>query len=213
MTEVAQNLRVVGGEDLPEYPIPYGERLEAHSFFPFHYDRFLNSDFIIDGAEWDVQAVALRLWCKSQYQNPVGTLPDNDRKLAALVGMSSDDWMNFKRRVPSPLHGWKPCKVHDCDGNLREDKGPRLMHAVVAEVACKALGFKEQSAEKTLADKERQALTRLRKAVASLGREKLAKDEMYIVMLHQWLNENYPAGYRTSPRVVEGMHALGTRDL
>ncbi len=213
MTNSGRNLRVVNKDDKPVYPIPYGERLASHSFFPFHYDRFLNSDFILDGAEWDVQAVALTLWCKSQYQNPVGTLPDDDQKLAALVGVSSDEWAKFKRRVPSPMHGWKPCFVQDRDGKLRDDKGPRLMHDVVAEVAYEALGFKEKNAEKNLADKERQALTRLRKVVASLGNERLSKDEMYIVMLHQWLDENYPTGYRTSPRVVEGMHALGTRKM
>ena len=49
--------------DLPEYPLPSGTRLEAHSYFKFHYDRWLNSDFFTRATqrnEWAVLAIAHR---------------------------------------------------------------------------------------------------------------------------------------------------------
>ncbi|MGR3452894.1 hypothetical protein [Pseudooceanicola sp.] len=196
-------------DTLPDYPIPVGERLESHSWFGFHYDRWLNSDFFMltrSTGDRDVQAIALELWCRSQDQDPVGTLPTNTRLLAALLGMSVDVWEGYLRRDPSPLYGWSRCRVQPT-GEIR------LMHKVVTEITQDAYDTRAKAADRAAAERERKAIVRLRDNVASIAGDRLADDRRYIIRLHLWLDAEYPTGNRTITRIVAGMEALGTRDL
>lgn len=194
---------VVDHSELPEYPIPKGERLESHSFFLFHYQRWLESDLFTMG-DWDVQGVALALWCKSQNQDPVGTLPHSHRHIAARLGMSIEDWERFMRRDPNPLHNWTPCLV---------ENEVRLMHPVVTEVVKAAYEGHVKSDDRRDADKDRTRLKRLRDNVLNLAGERFAKDDMYIARLDAWLLQEFPSGNRTMPRIVRGLEALGTRGI
>lgn len=197
-------IQLVETDALEQYPIAKGERLESHSFFPMHYHRWLNSDLYLLG-DWDVQAVALALWALAQYQDPVGTLPDNPRLLSALLkGMPLQEWEAYCRREPGPLHGWRRCLV----GNEI-----RLMHPVVTENAESALGLREQSADRRGADAERARLKRLRESVEKLGHRNLAEQDMFIGQLDLLLNERHPTGNRTVVRIVSAMEALGVRNL
>jgi hypothetical protein len=202
MTQAA-NLQITDVGELPQYPIDRGERLESHSFFLFHYDRYLNSDLYVLG-DWDIKGIAHALWCKAQDQDPVGTLPDNPRLIAGYLGMSTDVWDGYMRRDPGPLHGWTRCLV----GNE-----VRLMHDVVTEVALAALGAKTKGADRKSADAERQRIKRLGGAVERLGLAQLAGNEMFIAQLDRWLEQNFPGGNRTVPRILEGLEELGVRDL
>lgn len=191
--------------ELPEYPLPSGTRLEAHSYFKFHYDRWLNSDFYTRATqrnEWAVLAIAQALWCKSRYQNPVGTLPNDDGLLAGLLGMSVETWQGWSRRDLSPLYGWHLCQIPGT-GEIR------LMHDVVAEVVLDAIESRDKNADRAAAERERTALARLRKNVADLGDARLSDNPRFIVQLHHWLGDNYPKGNRTVARIMEGMEALG----
>ncbi|WP_300009723.1 hypothetical protein [uncultured Roseobacter sp.] len=186
---------------LPEYPIPRGERLASHSFFNLHYDRFLNSRLYLL-ADWDVKGIAIALFCRAQDQDPVGTLPNDPREIAAMLNMSTDDWQGYCRRDPSPLHNWTPCLV----GNR-----VHLMHPVVTEVAQAAFEQRVKGADRSDADKERQQLKRLKGNVAKLAGERFSENEMYLAQLDAWLTEHYPQGNRTVPRILKGMEALGTQ--
>jgi len=201
------NLAVVSNttdvDDLKQYPIPKGERLEAHSFFAFHYDRFLNSSLYLLG-DWDVKGVALALWCKAQDQDPVGTLPTDRRLIAALINMTTDDFDKLCKREFSPLHNWVHCLV----GNET-----RLMHPTVTEVAQNAFDQKYKGKDRATADQERQRIKRLKASVKGLVGERMALQEMFIGQLDKWLEEAYPSGNRTLPRIMEGLDALGVRDL
>lgn len=203
MSNATAFLKSVGSADLQQYPIDKGVRLESHSFFLFHYDRWLNSTLFLLG-DWEVQGIALALWCRAQDQDPVGTLPDDSRLIAALIGMSTDQWNGYLRRDPSPLHGWKKCLVGD---------EIHLMHPVVTEVALNAHSQRAKGADRSEADKERQRIKRLKANVQALAGERLASNEMYVAQLDAWLEEYFPTGNRTTPRILKGMEALGTRDL
>ncbi|MBN8189263.1 MAG: hypothetical protein ACX93U_23775 [Salipiger thiooxidans] len=201
------NLRMISSvEDLPEYPLPAGTRLKSHSYFFFHYDDWLNSDFFtrtVQRGDWAVQAVAHVLWCKSRYQDPVGTLPTDPALLAGLAQMSVDAWEGYACRDINPLYGWYRCRIPG-SGEVR------LMHDKVTAVVLEATESRHRSEDRALADKERQAIKRLRETVAKLADERLSENLRYIVTLHRWLDETYPTGNRTLTRIIDGMDALGT---
>jgi hypothetical protein len=194
--------------DLPEYPIPAGERLEAHSFFKMHHVQLLESDFFKSCKsrdDWDVIGLALALWGKAQLQDPVATLPVEPRRQAWMMDMPLERWEGYLRRDPSPLYGWARCRILGT-GEIR------LMHKTLTDVALEALNWKNHNLDRREAERERQALSRLRKSVADLVSERLAGDRRYIVMLHRWLEDTYPHGNRSVARILEGMEALGTAE-
>lgn len=198
-----QTPTLIDTRDLPQYPIERGERLESHSFFLFHYDRYLNSDLYVLG-DWDIKGIAHALWCKAQDQDPVGTLPNDARLIAGYLGMSTDAWDSYMRRDPGPLHGWSQCMV----GNE-----VRLMHDVVTEVAVTALGAKTKGADRKSADSERQRIKRLGIALEKLGLGNMAQNDMFVAQLDRWMEQTFPGGNRTVPRILEGLEELGVRDL
>lgn len=202
MTHVAP-MHLIEADTLEQYPIQRGERLESHSFFLFHYDRWLNSRLYLL-ADWDVKGIATALWCKAQDQDPVGTLPNDPREIAALLGMSTDTWDGYLRRDPNPMHGWSKCLV----GNE-----VRLMHDVVTEVALAALGAKNKGADRKSADAERKRVIRLRDVLLKLVGERMAAQDMFVAQTDAWLEAAYPGGNRTLPRILEALEALGVQDL
>lgn len=203
MTEHNLTMVIDHTSDLPEYPIPKGERLESHSFFLFHYQRWLESDLFTMGT-WEVQGVALALWCKAQNQDPVGTLPQSPRHIAARLGMKIEEWERLMRFDPNPLHNWTPCTVGD---------EIRLMHPVVTEVALAAYEGHVKGDDRKEADKDRTRMKRLKDSVQKLSGERFANNEMYLAQLDAWLINEFPSGNRTVQRLLRGMEALGTRDL
>jgi hypothetical protein len=204
MGQIDRAFGVVDAQEIPQYPIARGERLEAHSYFPFHYQRFLNSDLYLL-ADLEVRALALELWCLSQNQDPVGTLPEDPRLLSALLRrMSVEDWGAYMRRDPNPLHGWVPCLV---EGQRR------LMHPVITENAMKVLGMREKASDRRSADAERQRMKRLRDAVGGLGLARFQDNQMFLAQLDALLEERHPQGNRTTARLVRALEELGVRDL
>ena len=100
-------LQPIGAGDLFEYPIPSTERLHQHFFMPWHYRRWMASDFR-NSADLDVRAVAIDLFCAAQDQAPVGTLPADEMLLARLVDLTLDHWSLSRDRMerfvrPDPL--------------------------------------------------------------------------------------------------------------
>jgi hypothetical protein len=185
---------------LPQYPIDRGERLESHSFFLFHYDRYLNSDLYVLG-DWDIKGIAHALWCRAQDQDPVGTLPDNPRLIAGYLGMSTDAWEGYMRKDPGPLHGWTQCLV----GNE-----VRLMHAVVTEVVTTALGSKLRNAAKYADDRMRHRINTISQNLRANipGGARIARDEEKLNQLSDWIEGAYPGGSATVKRIKEAWEAL-----
>jgi hypothetical protein len=195
----AGNLQVVESEDLFQYPITSGERLESHYFVTFHYRRWLKSDFR-NLAEPDVRAAGFDLFCEAQDQAPVGTLPTDDRLLAKLAGVTLEEWKRLCERPISPLYGWVSCR---CDnGDMR------LYHEVVLEITKAALGMREDHLDKREADRERKRLKELpAKVVRAGGSTSMAENEAFIMQFDQFLLDNYEGRQRRPTVVREALEA------
>lgn len=197
--KIAPKLEVVGQSSMPEYPIPADERLESHYFIPWHFNRWLNSDFRMK-ATAEVRAYAFDLFCVSQNQTPVGTLPDDDEILAKLLMLDLATWQDLRKRAVSPLYGWQPC---DCGGGV-----VRLMHTVVLEMAEGSLTKRKVVVDGREAERERKRLVLLEKNMLAAGApSRLAENALYVEKLDAFLLEHCK-GNRTAVRIVEAMDAM-----
>lgn len=106
-------------EDRPD-PID----LRDFPWMPLYVGRIRDSTLAIESTGDEFKAWILLL-CASWHQVPAGTLPDSDRQLAHLAGMTGDleRWASVKEMA---LHGWAPA-----------DAG-RLSHPLIAELAADA---------------------------------------------------------------------------
>lgn len=96
--------------------------LRGLTFMPLDVVRLLDSDLfaLTTGDEFKA---AVALWCKSWNQVPAASLPNDERILARLAGVSVTEWRGLSEMA---LKGWVAC-----------DDG-RLYHPVVAEKALEA---------------------------------------------------------------------------
>jgi hypothetical protein len=99
--------------------------LRDYPWMPVDCARLLTSETWILGTA-DQKVAAFTLWAKSWHQVPAGSLPDNDRVLAALSEAGAK-WAKVREHA---LRGWVKCS----DG--------RLYHPVVAEKAVEAWRLK-----------------------------------------------------------------------
>lgn len=195
MASLKPKLQVIGGDDLQDYPIAADERLESHFFIPWHFNRWLNSDFRLK-AEPDVRAFAFDLFCISQNQTPVGTLPNDDELLARLLLLDVTTWKKLKRREPSPMHGWTLCKCGD---------QTRWMHKVVLEMAEGSLTKKKAVVEARERDRERKRHVALKGQMLAAGAHSaLVDNDSYVERLDHYMLEHCK-GNRTPSRVREAM--------
>ena len=184
--------------DLPEYPLDAETRLTGHFFFTWHTDRWLNSRLRLVGAP-EVRAYALDLYCLCQKQSPVGTLPDDDVQLAALLHLDLSRWQELRGRELGPLYKWRRCLAGD---------EVRLMHPVVTEVAMDSMRRREVHAAAASAGHERKRVMRLRGMVERAGSKRLADDEGVVEWVDEWLRRNMPEGRnRTHAWVREALEA------
>lgn len=198
-------LVAVDDSSLPLYPIPTGERLESHFFTVWHHRRWLRSEFR-GLADREVRAVGIDLFFLAQDEDPVGTLPVDERLLAKLVGEPLELWRSLMDRPVSPLYGWKRC---------RTDRGVmRWFHPVVLEVAQAALGSREDHLARKAAERERKRLEALpAQIVRANGPKRLAEDDMYVVRLDQFILERFPhVKQRRPPIVREAMELMEVED-
>lgn len=186
---------------LPEYPIPPGERLESHSFFLFHYRRFLASDlFMRTKKDREVLGYALVLWCRSQEQDPVGTLPSDPALLASMLDISMDEWEALRRRDPDPLYGWVQCRA---GGQVR------LMHPVVTSVTKAAVGSHVLAEDKRQSESDRKKFNRMRDNVRELTSDYYADNPAFLTQLWDAMERLHPGVNWNSRRYAEGMRACG----
>ncbi|WOI54972.1 hypothetical protein [Palleronia sp. LCG004] len=191
-------------DDLPEYPMEVDARLTSHFWFTFHHDRFLNSRFRLL-ADPEVRAYGIDLWCFAQKQTPVGTLPDDDAELAALLGLDLRTWQGLRAREISPLYKWHRCL---CGNQVR------LMHETVLEVVVDAMERRDRNKLAATKGAERKRQARLSDAIRKAGgSRRMAEDPGVLERLDTWLREYCdPRGNRTIEWVKRAMEVDASKD-
>ena len=142
---------------LPEPMVPADCDLRGLSFMPLDAQRLLDSDLFAI-ATGDEFKAAVALWCKSWFQVPAASLPNDDRILAHLSGAGS----GWKKVREVALRNWVLCE----DG--------RLYHPIVAEKALEAwparIGYQtKKSADAERKERERQDRKSLFETLRSHG--------------------------------------------
>jgi hypothetical protein len=190
----ARVVRLSDSADLCDYPIPSGERLESHFFMTWHFDWWLNSEFRLL-ADKEVRAVGFDLINVAQKQNPVGTLPLDERILAKLVGEPLEEWRRLMERPINPLYNWQQCR---CDnGHMR------LYHPVVLQVAQDALGLREDRLAKREADRDRKRVGDLPEKMLRAGASKrMTEDEALVLQFDQFMVDHFDHRGRRFPKLV-----------
>lgn len=102
-------------QTLPEPLVPIDVDLRDFGFMPLHVQRLRDSDLAAISTGDEFKAAVL-LWAYSWHQVPAGSLPDDDRILAARSGANEK---------------WPKVKVRALDGFIRCSDG-RLYHGVIA---------------------------------------------------------------------------------
>lgn len=116
-------------------------------FMPLDVLRLRDSDLSLVASGDEFKAAVL-LWCASWHQVPAASLPDDDRVLARLSGLSAKAW---RKSRDGATRGW-----------VKADDG-RLYHPVVAEKALEAWKDRLSYRRKRELDRERLANWRERK--------------------------------------------------
>lgn len=194
MADRARVVRLSDSADLFDYPIPAGERLESHFYMNWHHDWWLNSEFKLL-ADKEVRAIGFDLFNIAQKQDPVGTLPLDERILARLVGEPLEEWQRLMQRPIPPLYNWHQCRCSN--GHVR------LYHPVVLKVAQEALGFREDRLAKREADRERKRLTdlpeKMLRAGASTG---MTEDATLVLQFDQFLVDHFDHRGQRRPALI-----------
>lgn len=145
--------------ELPNPLTPADCDLRGYRWMPLDVERVIDSD-TFGLSTGDEFKTAFRLWAKSWSQIPAASLPDDDRLLAHLAGLS-ENMPKWKKVKVVALRGWILCS----DG--------RLYHAVIAEKALESMGKREQHNEREENEQSRQQRYReRRKALFETLRER-----------------------------------------
>lgn len=190
------HLQAVEPESLPDYPVELIDaRMTSDYFTMFWHDRWLNSELHLT-ADMAVQGAALNLFFIARKQNPVGSLPENDRMIAKLLHIDIEAWERLKSQPINPLHNWS---------RFRVDDKIVLGHPVVIEVAMDALARREQRA----ASNEERAVAmrqhRLKRDMKELRcSEAMCNDPVLVQRLDDWLVEHHP-GQRRMPKFAKSL--------
>jgi uncharacterized protein YdaU (DUF1376 family) len=114
--------------DRPAPLTPAGSDLRRLPYFSLDVSRLRDSDLAALASAEEFRAAVL-LWCAAWHQVPAASLPDEDRVLARIVGVTLTEWTALKTGA---MRGFIACS----DG--------RLYHAVLAEQASFALAAMEK---------------------------------------------------------------------
>lgn len=135
--------------ELPNPLTPADCDLRGYRWMPLDVERVIDSD-TFGLSTGDEFKTAFRLWAKSWAQIPAASLPDDDRLLAHLAGLS-ENMPKWKKVKAVALRGWILCS----DG--------RLYHPVIAQKALESMGKREQHNEREENEQSRQQRYRERR--------------------------------------------------
>lgn len=176
------HLTPIPDEGLPPYPLPSDFRMPTHYFMAWWHNRWLNSTLHLTGS-YEVQGIALALYCIAQNQSPLGTLPFDDELIARLLRVDLPRWQDLQRGKVPPLHGWY---LVDCDGEAR------WAHPVVLEMVVQA---RDRAEVRRMSNEERtvqKRIERLRHALEEFGVDKsLLADRSVLEAMDEWLEANW----------------------
>lgn len=173
-------MRPVVVDDLPEYPIAPGVRLDGNGFTKWQHMRWLNSaSFRKMG--WEAQGMHRALFDMAQMETPVGTLPDDDEELAVMLRIDARRVRELRALEFGPLRHWTRCRCGD---------RVRLMHPVVLEQVLDAIERREtralSNAEKAVYARRK----RLREALAAMGVDAaVLADDLLIERIDEWIGK------------------------
>ena len=174
--------------DLPVYPIGAQDRLDGNSFVNWNSARWMASRTAKLMA-WDQQGMHRYLFDACQMETPVGTLPDDDRELAAMLRTDAARIREIRGMEFGALRNWRPCL---CDGQVR------LMHHVVLEQVQDALDRRAMAKLSDDARAQAVRLDRLRKALSEQGLSRtVLGDDVLIERMDAWLRDTH-RGRRTA---------------
>ena len=184
----APRLVAVTPGDYPAYPIGRDQSLDGHSFVKWQTVRWLSSR-TFKLASWEVQGMARALFDLCQTERPIGTLPDDDEELAAMLRVSQVRLRELRAMDLGPLRNWSRCLS---DGVVR------LAHPVVTEQIQDALDRRAMAQ----LSKEQKAvavrLERLRKALlANQVSQAVVADDLLIRRMDEWIEATH-RGNRTA---------------
>jgi hypothetical protein len=117
--------------DLPQPLTPPDCDLRGYDYMPLFGHRLFNSDFYNMATDAHFRA-AIRLWWAAWQQCPAGSVPDDERLQARLVGVH---WRSWRSLAPLLLQSWTKC----ADG--------RLYHPLLSEIAKEV--FERRQKERT----------------------------------------------------------------
>ncbi|MCW1934550.1 hypothetical protein [Pararhodobacter zhoushanensis] len=195
--------QIVETEDLFEYPIGADDRLDSHFFLAWRFHDWLTSDFRLL-ADLEVRAIGFDLFNLAQTQNPVGTLPTDERLLARLVGVPLDQWRALCERPVGPLYNWKKC--------LCDDDRVRLYHPKVLQTVQGALGLRDDKLAKREDDRARKRIENLPAQMMRAGASAMmAKDEATLFAFDEFLVEHFPKKMRRPAFLRRALEAFQLR--
>lgn len=163
-------------DDLQEYPIDPDQRLDSHGFVQWEFRRWLSSDMRWNGTH-ECKSMWFDLVNLAHCETPVGTLPNDPKRLARMVQpvVDRDHFEALCKLEFGPLHGWQQCRCGD---------DVRLMHPVVTRIVTQAFASRANHAARVEAASQARKLDRLTKDIVLLS-AKVAEDPRKV----RWVNE------------------------
>jgi len=180
------SLSLIEPAELPDYPISRDERLPELAFIKWQPSRWLNSAGHLK-CSYEVQGVARALFDLATAQSPIGTLPDDNDELAALLRMPASHFAALRGLGQlGPLRNWTRCLCP------RGHAAPeiRLMHHVVTaslEDVLSRREAREAGRGRQVVDKKMQ---RMRAGMVKAGLSPLqVADDVLMGRLDEFLNK------------------------
>ena len=119
---------------LPAPMTPADSDLRGYEFMPLYGDVLFRSSFFTRATPEEFRA-AMKLWWAAWWEVPAASLPNNERDLSVLAGVSLRAWRKMRREV---LTNWVLCA------------DDRWYHPFLADIACSAFSKRKTQSLKGL---------------------------------------------------------------
>lgn len=186
MSLARTNLSLIEPVELTEYPIGREERLPELAFIKWQPSRWLNSAGHLR-CSYEVQGVARALFDLATAQSPIGTLPDDDEELSALLRLPMQTWKALRGLGDrGPLRNWVRCLCPRSSGPAEI----RLMHHVVTAALQDVLERRESRERSRGQQAVVKRTQRLREGMRAAGcTEDQTRDDVLMKRLDDWLSQ------------------------
>lgn len=191
-----QVISPVSFDELEQYPIDPDARLDSHGFVQWEFRRWLSSDMRWNGTH-ECKSMWFDLVNLAHSETPVGTLPQDTRRLARMVQpvVDRDHFETLCKLEYGPLHGWQQCRCGD---------EVRLMHPVVTRIVKGAFASRANHAARVEAASQARKLQRLTDDIGQVA-PKTASDPRKVRWISAFIDDRVAqrGGLR---RTAEDLH-------